>query len=104
MNIVKVFSLSIGTGVAKVILISITAISSSCDFLVCAFVFFKSMQRNACDFCDFKKYDQIDTDWWRVSGMVWWTSSETDIDKYIDFGIEVVTSILAIDPLMVEWR
>ena len=28
-------------------------------------------------------------------------SSETDIDKYIDFDIEVVTSLLVIDPLMV---
>ena len=31
-------------------------------------------------------------------------SSETDIYKYRDFDIEVVTSILVIDPLMVDWR
>ena len=30
--------------------------------------------------------------------------SETDIDKYIDLDIEVVTSLPAIDPLMVDWR
>ena len=31
-------------------------------------------------------------------------SSETDIDKYINFDIEGVTSLLAIDLLMVDWR
>ena len=31
-------------------------------------------------------------------------SSETDIDEYIDFDIEVVTSLPAIDPSMVKWR
>ena len=31
-------------------------------------------------------------------------SSETDIYEYRDFDIEVVTSILAIDLLMVDWR
>ena len=31
-------------------------------------------------------------------------SSETDIDEYIDFDIEVVTSLPAIDPVMVDWR
>ena len=31
-------------------------------------------------------------------------SSETDINGYIDFDIEVVTSLPAINPLMVEWR
>ena len=31
-------------------------------------------------------------------------SSETVIDKYIDFDMEVVTSLPAIDPLMVDWR
>ena len=31
-------------------------------------------------------------------------SSETDIDEYIDYDIEVVTSLQAIDPLMVDWR
>ena len=30
--------------------------------------------------------------------------SETDNDKYIDLDIEVVTSLPAIDPLMVDWR
>ena len=29
--------------------------------------------------------------------------SKTDIDEYIDFDIEVVISLPAIDPLMVEW-
>ena len=31
-------------------------------------------------------------------------SSETDIDVYIDFDIKVVTSLPAIDPLMLDWR
>ena len=31
-------------------------------------------------------------------------SSEIDIDKYNDFDIEVVTSLPAIDLLMVDWR
>ena len=31
-------------------------------------------------------------------------SSETVMDEYIDFDIDVVTSLSAIDPLMVEWR
>ena len=31
-------------------------------------------------------------------------SSETDIDEYIDFDIEVVISLPAIDPSMVKWR
>ena len=31
-------------------------------------------------------------------------SSATDINEYIDFDIEAVTSFLAIDPLMVEGR
>ena len=31
-------------------------------------------------------------------------SSETDIDEYIDFENEVVTSLPAIDPSMVKWR
>ena len=31
-------------------------------------------------------------------------SSEPDMDKHIDFDIEVVTSLPAIDPLMVDWR
>ena len=55
-----------GTGVANAILICLTAISSSCDFLVWTFVFFKSMQWNACAFwmafCGFKNYNQIDAD------------------------------------------
>ena len=55
-----------GIGVAKAILISLTAISSSCDFLVSTFVFFKSMEWNACAFWmafwGSKKYNQIDAD------------------------------------------
>ena len=66
LNVVKVVSISMGIGVAKAILISLTAISSSCDFLVCTFVFFKSMEWNACAFWmafwGFKKYNQIDAD------------------------------------------
>ena len=60
------------------IIISLTAISSSCDFSVCTFVFFKSMQWNACAFCAFKKYL-----------------------KYLKY-LEVVTSLPASEPLMVE--
>ena len=66
LNVVKVVSISMGIGVAKAILISLTAISSSCDFLVCTFVFFKSMEWNACAFWmafwGSKKYNQIDAD------------------------------------------
>ena len=54
--------LSIGIRVAKAILIPLTAISTSCDFSICTFVFFKSKQWNACAFCVFKKYNQIDAD------------------------------------------
>ena len=66
LNVVKVVSISMGIGVAKAILISLTAISSSCDFLVCTFVFFKSTQLNASTFrmafCGFQKCNQIDAD------------------------------------------
>ena len=66
LNVVKAVSISMGIGTAKAILISLTAISSSRDFLVCTFVFFKSMQWNSCAFwmalCVFKKYNQIDAD------------------------------------------
>ena len=31
-------------------------------------------------------------------------SPETDIDEIIDFDFEVVTSLSAIDPLVVDWR
>ena len=66
LNVVKVVSISMGIGVENAILIYLTAISSSCDFLVWTFVFFKSMQSNACAFwmafCGFKKYKQIDAD------------------------------------------
>ena len=58
----EVFLINIGIGVAKAILISLTVISSSCDFSVCTFLFFKSMQWNACAFCIFKNYDQIEQD------------------------------------------
>ena len=70
LNVVKVASISMGTGVAKAILISLTAISSSCDFLFCTFVFLKSMQWNACAFwmafCGFKKCNQIDAELWKL--------------------------------------
>ena len=66
LNVVKVVSKSMGIGLAKAILISLTAVSSSCDFLVWTFMFSKSMQWNACafwmGFCGFKKYNQIDAD------------------------------------------
>ena len=45
--------------------------------------------------------DQIDVEFWELFDQL---SSETDIDKYIDFDMEVVTSLPAIDPLMVDWR
>ena len=65
LNILKVVS-SMGIGVVKAILIYLTAISSSCDFLVWTFVVFKSMQWNArafwMAFCGFKKCNQIDPD------------------------------------------
>ena len=44
LNVVKVVSKSMGIGLAKAILISLTAVSSSCDFLVWTFMFSKSMQ------------------------------------------------------------
>ena len=66
LNVLKVVSISIGIGVVKAILIYLTAISSSCDFLVWTFVVFKSMQWNACAFwmafCGFKKCNQINAD------------------------------------------
>ena len=46
-------------------------------------------------------YDQIDAEFWELFDQL---SSETDIDEYIDFDIEVITSLPAIDPLMVDWR
>ena len=45
--------------------------------------------------------DQIDAEFWELFDQV---SSGTDIDEYIGFGIEVVTSLPAINPLMVDWR
>ena len=45
--------------------------------------------------------DQIDAEFRELSDQL---SSETAIDEYIDFDIEVVTSLQAIGPLMVEWR
>ena len=45
--------------------------------------------------------DQTDAEVWVLFDQL---SSETDIHKYIDFDIEVVTSLLAIDMLMVDWR
>ena len=48
-------------------------------------------------FCVFKKYDQIDVGGCRVWEMFDQFSSETDISEYIDFDIEVVTSLPAID-------
>ena len=66
LNVVKIVSISMGTVLANAILIYLTAISSSCDFLVWSFVFFQSMQWNACAFwmafCGFKRYNQIDAD------------------------------------------
>ena len=50
LNVVKVLSVSMAIEVSKAILISLTAISSSCDILVCTFLVFKSMQWNACAF------------------------------------------------------
>ena len=48
-------------------------------------------------FCVFKKYDQIGVGECRVWEMFDQFSSETDISEYIDFDIEVVTSLPAID-------
>ena len=31
-------------------------------------------------------------------------SSETAMEEYIDFDIEIVTSLSAIDPLILQWR
>ena len=45
--------------------------------------------------------DQIDAEFWKLFHQL---SSETDIDEYIDFDIEIVASLPAIDPLMVDWR
>ena len=45
--------------------------------------------------------DQTDAEVWVLFDQL---SSKTDIHKYIDFDIEVVTSLLAIDMLMVDWR
>ena len=44
---------------------------------------------------------QIDAEFRELFGQL---SSETDINEYIDLDIEVVPSLPAIDPLMVEWR
>ena len=52
----KVFSISIGIGVVKGVLISLTAISSFCDFSVCTFECFKSIPCNACNFYVFKEH------------------------------------------------
>ena len=92
-----------GIGTAKAILISLTAISSSCDFLVCTFVFFKSMQWNACAFWMVLKsvirLMQIDVEFQELFDHLF---SKTDIDEYIDFDIEVVISLPAINRLIVE--
>ena len=45
--------------------------------------------------------DQIDAEFLELFDQL---SSQTDIDEYIQFDIEVVTSLPAIDPLMVDWR
>ena len=66
----KVVSISMGIGAAKAILIFLSVISSSCNFLVSTFVVFKNMQWNACAFwmafCGFIKCNQIDADSCRV--------------------------------------
>ena len=60
LNVVKVVSISMGIGVANAMLIYLTTISSSCDFLFWTFVFFKSMQWNAyafwMAFCGFNPF------------------------------------------------
>ena len=45
--------------------------------------------------------DQIDAEFLELFDQL---SSQTDIDEYIQFDIEVVTSLPAIYPLMVDWR
>ena len=104
LNVVKVVSISMGIGVAKAILISLTAISSSCDFLVSTFVFFKSMQWNACAFWMVLKsvirLMQIDVEFRELFDHLF---SKTDIDKYIDFDIEVAISLPATGPLKIKW-
>ena len=92
-----------GIRVANAILIYLTAISSSCDFLLLTFVLFNSMQWNACAF-------------WRAFCIIRWMQIDaefrdlfddffpkTDIDEYIDFDIELVIYLPAIGPLKVEW-
>ena len=104
LNVEKAFSISIGIGVVKVILISLTAISFSCDFSIFTFVFFKNKQWNARAFCVFKKYNYIDAEWWRVSGIVWSTFFWNCHGRIHNFEIEVITSLSAINPLIVKWR
>ena len=86
---------------AKAILISLTAISSSCDFLVCTFVFFFKV----CNgmrvlfgwlFVVLKsviKLMLIDAAFRELFDHL---SSKTDIDEYIDFDIGVVICLPAI--------
>ena len=45
LNVVKVVSISMGTGVTKAILISLTAVSSSCDFWFGLLCFLKVCNR-----------------------------------------------------------
>ena len=99
LNAEKVFSISIGIGVAKAIWTSLTALSFYCDFSICTFMFFKSKQCNACGFCVLKKYNQTDAEFQELFDQLF---SETVMDEYIDFDIEVVTSLSAIDPRIVE--
>ena len=44
---------------------------------------------------------QIDAEFWKLFDHLF---PKTDIEEYINFGIEVVISLPAIDLLMVEWR
>ena len=64
-------------------------------------MFFKSKQCNACGFCVLKKYNQIDAEFQELFDQLF---SETVMDEYIDFDIEVVTSLSAIDPRIVEQK
>ena len=96
-----------GIGVAKAILIFLTAISSSCDFFFVLSCFLKVYNgiRVLFGWLSFFlkniiRLMQIDVELWELFDHHF---SKTDIDKYIDFGIEVIISLPAIDRLMVEW-
>ena len=90
LNVVKVFSISIAVGVAKAILISLSVIFCTFNFLVCTFVFFKSMI-----FKSLIRLLLIDAEFQEMFDQ---HSSETSMSLYT----EVDTSLPVIDLLVVE--